>query len=139
MHKIRRYGVQRLSCGIFHRFWYENPGVFTPSQLSEIKQTTLSRVLCDNGDDIRQVQKDAFSMAKYPAEFLDCEDEFAVPKLDLKVWAHCCQGKRLSIILKKYLHTKMYMYIIHHWTYKYIIKFLDFNLIKNLNTCKISM
>ncbi|KHJ93818.1 animal hem peroxidase [Oesophagostomum dentatum] len=32
------------------RFYYENPGVFTPSQLAEIRKSSLSRVICDNGD-----------------------------------------------------------------------------------------
>ena len=43
------------------RFYYENPGVFTPEQLNEIKKASLSRVICDNGDDIRKVQPNAFS------------------------------------------------------------------------------
>ena len=42
------------------RFYYENPGVFTPEQLAEIKKASLSRVICDNGDDIRKVQRNAF-------------------------------------------------------------------------------
>ena len=43
------------------RFYYENPGVFTPEQLNEIKKASLSRVICDNGNDIRKVQPNAFS------------------------------------------------------------------------------
>ena len=43
------------------RFYYENPGVFTPEQLNEIKKASLSRIICDNGDDIREVQPNAFS------------------------------------------------------------------------------
>lgn len=42
------------------RFYFENPGIFTAPQLSEIKKITLSRVLCNNGDSIREVPPDAF-------------------------------------------------------------------------------
>lgn len=42
------------------RFYYERPGIFTPTQLTGIRQDTLSRVLCDNLDDLRTVQPDAF-------------------------------------------------------------------------------
>jgi peroxidase len=42
------------------RFYFENPGIFTASQLPEIKKASLSRVLCDNGDSIREVPEDAF-------------------------------------------------------------------------------
>ena len=42
------------------RFYYENPGVFTRAQLRQIRQATLSRVICDNSDGIRFIQPDAF-------------------------------------------------------------------------------
>ena len=42
------------------RFYYENPGVFTPAQLIQFQQHSLSRILCDNGDNINSVQPDAF-------------------------------------------------------------------------------
>ena len=35
------------------RFWYENPSVFSAAQLTQVKQVTLSRIICDNADDIR--------------------------------------------------------------------------------------
>ena len=42
------------------RFYYNNPGVFTPVQLRQIQQHSLSRILCDNGDNINNIQPDAF-------------------------------------------------------------------------------
>ena len=76
------------------RFWYENPGVFSPAQLNELKQANLARVICDNSDAIKQVQQDVFVMAKYPQGFHQCDGE-DIPRLDLKVWTHCCEGKSL--------------------------------------------
>ena len=42
------------------RFWHEKAGVFTPNQLVEIKKGTLSRIICDNSDNINDIQRDAF-------------------------------------------------------------------------------
>uniref|UniRef100_H3AWY7 Peroxidasin n=1 Tax=Latimeria chalumnae TaxID=7897 RepID=H3AWY7_LATCH len=71
-----------------NRFWYENPGVFTPSQLTQIKQTSLARILCDNGDNITRVQPDVFRVAEFPHGYINCED---IPKMDLKIWQDCCE------------------------------------------------
>ena len=73
-------------------FWYENPGVFTPAQLTEIRQTTVARVLCDNADNIANVQYDVFKKAEYPQGYLSCEGH-KIPRIDLKQWTHCCHGK----------------------------------------------
>lgn len=72
-----------------YRLWYENPGVFTPAQLTQIKQTSLARVLCDNGDNITRVQHDVFRVAEFPHGYSSCED---IPKLDLRMWQDCCEG-----------------------------------------------
>ena len=72
------------------RFWYENPGVFTPAQLTQLKQASLTRVLCDNGDNITRVQQDVFSVAELPHGYGSCDD---VPKMDLRMWQDCCEGK----------------------------------------------
>ena len=45
------------------RFWYENgnhPGAFKADQLQEIRRASLSRVICDNLDDIESLQPFAF-------------------------------------------------------------------------------
>lgn len=42
------------------RFYFENNGVFTPEQKIEIMKSSLSRVICDNADNIATIQPDAF-------------------------------------------------------------------------------
>ncbi|XP_053365553.1 peroxidasin [Clarias gariepinus] len=73
------------------RFWYENPGVFSPAQLTQLKQASLTRVLCDNGDNITRVQPDVFTVAEFPHGYGSCED---VPKIDLRMWQDCCEDCR---------------------------------------------
>ncbi|KAJ8288623.1 hypothetical protein COCON_G00012820 [Conger conger] len=73
------------------RFWYENPGVFSPAQLTQLKQTSLTRVLCDNGDNITRVQSDVFLVAEFPHGYGSCDD---VPKMDLRMWQDCCEDCR---------------------------------------------
>lgn len=63
--------------------------MFTPAQLTQIKQTSLARVLCDNGDNITRVQHDVFKVAEFPHGYSSCED---IPKLDLRMWQDCCEG-----------------------------------------------
>ncbi|XP_075032781.1 peroxidasin homolog [Mixophyes fleayi] len=69
------------------RFWYSNSGVFTPAQLTQIKQTSLARILCDNGDNIQHVQEDVFRLASFPQGMKKCED---IQSVDLSFWKECC-------------------------------------------------
>lgn len=62
------------------RFWYENPSTFTPAQLAQIRQASLSRVICDNGDDIQSVFPNAFKMDK---SLIECHQ---VPGMSLLPW-----------------------------------------------------
>uniref|UniRef100_A0A8C3TFJ7 Peroxidasin like n=1 Tax=Chelydra serpentina TaxID=8475 RepID=A0A8C3TFJ7_CHESE len=80
---------QRLRDG--DRFWYENPGVFTTAQFTQLKQASLARVLCDNGDNIQQVQPDVFLKADYPQGYMSCSE---IPKIDLRLWQDCCEDCR---------------------------------------------
>ncbi|XP_054710141.1 peroxidasin-like [Uloborus diversus] len=71
------------------RFWYENEGIFTPDQLVQIKQSSLARVLCDNGDNITLVTRDVFAVPKVQVpNFVDCS---TVPQIELSVWTECCE------------------------------------------------
>ncbi|XP_052775467.1 peroxidasin homolog isoform X2 [Mya arenaria] len=69
------------------RFWYENPMVFKPDQVVQLRQSSLARVICDNSDAITQVQRDVFSMVTSRDEYLSCRD---IPQVDLKMWSDCC-------------------------------------------------
>ncbi len=54
------FGVTFANVRDGDRFYYERPGIFTPQQLQSIEQDSLSRVLCDNLDNLQFVQPDAF-------------------------------------------------------------------------------
>ena len=62
------------------RFWYENPKTFTPRQLAEIRKGTVARVICDNSDNINEVQPDAFlsNQTRVPCT--------QIPSLNLQAW-----------------------------------------------------
>lgn len=71
------------------RFWYESPSTFDHSQLIQIKQTSLARVLCDNGDNIDRIQPDVFLRATYPTGYVSCS---SIPRMDLRMWKSCEEG-----------------------------------------------
>lgn len=62
------------------RFWYENPWVFTPRQLNEIKKASLARIICDNADDIPEVPRDVFLRG---LERISCEE---IPGINILNW-----------------------------------------------------
>ncbi|XP_050587454.1 peroxidasin homolog isoform X2 [Bombus affinis] len=71
------------------RFWYESPTVFKPEQLAQIKQTSLARILCDNGDNINRIQPNVFLLPEGDNKFVTCNE---IPYVDLRVWSECCDG-----------------------------------------------
>ena len=64
------------------RFWYENSDTFTAGQLAQIRQSSLARILCDNGDHIRRVPANVF-LNTNTSHFLDCHQ---VKKVSLNPW-----------------------------------------------------
>ncbi|GBM59397.1 Peroxidasin [Araneus ventricosus] len=71
------------------RFWYENPGIFSPDQLHQIKQSSLARVICDNGDNITTLTEDVFTVPHHQSpSFRPCS---TLPRVELSVWTECCQ------------------------------------------------
>uniref|UniRef100_A0A915CRG8 peroxidase n=1 Tax=Ditylenchus dipsaci TaxID=166011 RepID=A0A915CRG8_9BILA len=61
------------------RFYFENPGIFTRAQLAEIRRSSLSRIICDNGDNINSVPREAFRT--FPV--VSCNE---IPQMDLNRW-----------------------------------------------------
>uniref|UniRef100_A0A1I7W4T7 Peroxidase mlt-7 n=1 Tax=Loa loa TaxID=7209 RepID=A0A1I7W4T7_LOALO len=61
------------------RFYYENPGIFTRAQLMEIRKSSFSRLLCDNGDNISKVPREAFRIG----QITSCAE---IPQIDLTKW-----------------------------------------------------
>ena len=82
------------------RFWYENPGTFEPDQLTQIKQFSLARVICDNSDNINRIPEEIFHRSDFPIGFRQCKD---LPSVDLRMWAECPEGKIISCISKAFL------------------------------------
>ena len=67
-----------------HRFWYEKEGVFTPAQLTELRHTSLARIICENADAIQHIQPDVFQRVDYPGGYVDCEGDL-ISRMDFKV------------------------------------------------------
>lgn len=47
------------------RFWFENPGLpssFTPAQLRQIRKASQAKIICENGDAIRTIQRWALKL-----------------------------------------------------------------------------
>jgi hypothetical protein len=66
------------------RFWYENPGQFSLDQLDQIRRQTSARLICDNSDDLEDVQKSAMLMPdQYANPRVPCS---SLPSIDLTKW-----------------------------------------------------
>ncbi|XP_014210778.1 peroxidasin homolog [Copidosoma floridanum] len=70
------------------RFWLENPVVFQPEQLRQIRKTSLARIICDNADNITRVQRDVFLLPDGDNSFVSCGE---IPEIDLHPWSECCE------------------------------------------------
>lgn len=77
---------KRLRTG--DRLWHEAPGQFTTAQLAELRTagSSLSRVLCENGDNITEAQMDAFKRPKTRQDLKRCSQ---LSKLNLALWREC--------------------------------------------------
>lgn len=68
------------------RHFYENPAVFRPEQLSQIRMASLARVLCDTGDNITRITDNVFLLPEVQGGYKSCDE---IPKIDLSVWLNC--------------------------------------------------
>ena len=62
------------------RFYWENPSMFTPAQLASLSQMTISKVICENSDNITNIRRRAFSLSGDP---VSCD---SLPSVDLSLW-----------------------------------------------------
>ncbi|CAG9784806.1 unnamed protein product [Diatraea saccharalis] len=68
------------------RHWYERPNrphAFTADQLLEIRKASVSRLLCDVGDKVSEIQPQGFVRAGPKNKICSCEE---IPKIDLSAW-----------------------------------------------------
>ncbi|KAL3080447.1 hypothetical protein niasHT_038884 [Heterodera trifolii] len=63
-------------------FYFENPGIFTDAQTTELKKTSFSRILRDNSDRVTEVPSQAF-LLPFSADTSSCA---SVVHFDLYKW-----------------------------------------------------
>ncbi|XP_066995307.2 peroxidase isoform X2 [Anabrus simplex] len=71
------------------RFFFENgekPQAFTLDQLNEIRKSSLSRVMCDNGDSIKAMQPRAFELISHDNFVVPCHRYDIIPAMNLEAW-----------------------------------------------------
>ena len=73
------FGINFANIRDGDRFYYSRPGVFEPAQLESIRTDTLSRVICDNSDNINQIQRDVFVTGLS----VSCD---TLPRVNLNLW-----------------------------------------------------
>ncbi|XP_033218454.1 peroxidase-like [Belonocnema kinseyi] len=84
---------QFLNTRIGDRFWFENGKSGTPFtliQLNEIRKASISRLICDNANDIKSMQLKGFELISKKNPLLDCQD---IPSIDLSLWKESASKK----------------------------------------------
>lgn len=76
------------------RYWYEKQGIFTSEQMKSLEKTTLSKVLCENGDHIDRIPRNVFLNAMFPRDYIPCPQ---VEDIDLEPWRGCCQENMAGV------------------------------------------
>ncbi|XP_076230763.1 peroxidase isoform X2 [Calliopsis andreniformis] len=79
------------------RFFYDSayqPYPFAPEQLAAIRNVTLARLFCDNGNHITHMQPNVFLRPQIGNELSSCTDFEAIPSVDLFAWAERAKAYR---------------------------------------------
>ncbi|KAG7204449.1 hypothetical protein KM043_004884 [Ampulex compressa] len=79
------------------RFFYDSvsqPYPFEPEQLAAIRNVTLARIFCNNGDNITRMQPNVFLRPQSGNELKSCTDFEAIPSVDLFAWAERAKAYR---------------------------------------------
>nr|XP_049692176.1 peroxidase-like isoform X2 [Helicoverpa armigera] len=73
------------------KFFFEHgdfPAALTIPQLTEVRKTSIARVLCDSGDDVKHIQPAAFFRQGPWNKPVSCKE---IPGIDLNKWKdHWC-------------------------------------------------
>lgn len=79
------------------RFWYESPYNFRSSQVQELRKVKLAKVICDNADDIDEIQANVFQGNQ---KRISCD---RVPGINLFYWrdSRCHSYRRYGRSLKE--------------------------------------
>ncbi|EFA11560.1 peroxidase isoform X1 [Tribolium castaneum] len=75
------------------RFWYENPHWFTLDQLAEIRKTSLARIICDNSDEVDEVQPLVMEKIRSDNKVVPCS---ALPAPQWGPWKEALHRVRTS-------------------------------------------
>ncbi|KMQ90863.1 peroxidase-like isoform x5 protein [Lasius niger] len=79
------------------RFFYDSavqPHPFTPEQLAQLRNISLARIFCDNGNNITHMQRNVFLKPQAGNELRRCTDFEAIPSVDLFAWAERAKAYR---------------------------------------------
>ncbi|KAL0850705.1 hypothetical protein ABMA28_006649 [Loxostege sticticalis] len=73
------------------------PSSLTPSQLNEVRKTSIARLICDNGDQVEEIQPQAFFNPGKGNEIVSCKE---IPGMDLRYWTDqkCFPEKEKEIV-----------------------------------------
>eukprot|EP00095_Tigriopus_kingsejongensis_P002572 maker-scaffold274_size229011-snap-gene-1.21 protein:Tk02572 transcript:maker-scaffold274_size229011-snap-gene-1.21-mRNA-1 annotation:"chorion peroxidase-like" len=77
---------KRLKFG--DRFWFEEgnqPNSFSLDQLNALRESSLARIICDNGDNMQQVQPLVFKKASGMNQKASCSGK-GIPRVNLEAW-----------------------------------------------------
>lgn len=62
--------------------------------MTELKKTSLTRIICDNGEDIDHIQKNVFLNARYPNEMSRCSE---IEDMSYEPWKDCCKDNAVGL------------------------------------------
>ena len=66
------------------RFWWQNLNVFTDDQCASLATIRLSKIICDNANNIPMIKHNVFLPGGEP---VNCD---SLPSLDLSLWKDKC-------------------------------------------------
>ncbi|XP_026739270.1 peroxidase-like [Trichoplusia ni] len=89
------------------RFFFEHGdthAALTLPQLNEVRQASMARILCDNGDGVEKIQPKAMLNVSKKNKITPCEH---IPSIDLQKWVDpkCYEGKKNPYLPEDYWST----------------------------------